>query len=234
MKNVSDAYKKANSQIQTPEDLSSSFSPLEDSLDTQSEGEGATVDSSFSTESNAPRSQSVMADVHAPDVASVSSPLHRKDDVVVQMEEEAASDQSTSTDMSWGITIRSQTLETQAHKPMDLSRRGVGGGQSQVGGVHSVANENLLESRISSATAYSVRSSSIQESTLERLSRSQYHSIPHSSQGASRHHSSTSGDQPWSWSLRSSYPGGSRDDSRSSGGSFLQELGDLPFSSSPR
>ena len=65
--------KKANSHIQTPEDLSSSFSPLEESLDTQSEGEGATVDSSSSTESNTLCSQSVAADVHAPDNAFVSS-----------------------------------------------------------------------------------------------------------------------------------------------------------------
>ncbi len=150
------------------------------------------------------------------------------------MDEEAASAQSTSADTSCGVTICSQTLETQALKPMDLSRRGVGGGQSQVGGVHSVANETLLASRMSSATAYSVCSSSVQESTLERCSQSQYHSIPHSSQGASRHHSSTSGDQPWSWSSRSSYPADSRNDNRSFRGSFLQEHGDLPFSSSPR
>ncbi len=150
------------------------------------------------------------------------------------MEEEAASAQSTSVDTGCGITVRSLALETQAQTPMDLSRRGLVGGQSYSGGVHSVTNETPLAPRTSSATTYPVHSSSVQESTLERLSHSQYHSIPHTHRGASRHHSSASRDQPWSLSSRSTYLGGSRDDSRSSRGSFLQEVGDPPYSSSPR
>ncbi len=112
MKNVSDAFKKANSQIQTPEDLSSSFSPLE-------EGEGAAVDSSSSSESNTPRSQSVAVEVHVTDNASVSSPAYTKDETVVQMEGEAASAQSTSVDTGCGVTVHSLALETQAQTPME-------------------------------------------------------------------------------------------------------------------
>ncbi len=81
--------------------------------DTQSE-EGAAVNSSSSSESNPPCSQSVTATVHVSANASFSRPSHMKDDTAVQIEGEAGLAQLTSAGPSCGIIVHSQTLETQA------------------------------------------------------------------------------------------------------------------------
>ncbi len=67
-------------------------------------------------------------------------------------------------------------LKTPTSRPESVEFRGeVRGGQTSIGGVHSVANETLLPSRAHTSTSSSVQASTHRDSTLDRLTRAQFH-----------------------------------------------------------
>ncbi len=113
-----------------------------------------------------------------------------------QQREESSSDEGSSRG-----DARSENPELLQTRRSVESRGRVGGVQSYHGGVHSVANETLLDSRPSSSSS-SVRANN-PDSTLNRLSRSQFldpHTRPIASASATR-------DVDASQALRDAYQG---------------------------
>ncbi len=211
---ASQFYKEANSQSSAPLDVSSSLSALEESLSSLAEGEGGNSNSSSAMEALSSQSQPVKttAIVHVYNPTQVSSPAHQKE-TVIQMDTDEAQGASSSTGKGMGcdVNVRSENPELQAEESIK-SRGEVRGGQSQTGGVHSVLKTTLLATRTSTITASSAQASAPQDSTLERLSHSQFYDLQ-SSRSSSRTSSSATRDVDLSQSTRATFIGDSQDTS---------------------
>ncbi len=181
MADASECYKKANAQSQAPLDASSSLSALESQF-SSSDGEGggggeATSSSAIEDSSSRNKPLKTTAIVHVSGSSQPSSPTHQKDQTVVQIDTDEADKQrelgvSSGPDegMGHGEIARSEKPDLQIRESVDFGGE-VGGGQSNIGGVHSVANETLLTSRASSSSSHA---STYRDATLECLSRSQF------------------------------------------------------------
>ncbi len=152
---------------------------------------------------------------------------------MVQMDTDEADGQklgtaSSSDEESSSGGARSENPELQARVLVELQVE-VGGGQSLYGGVHSVANETLLTSR-APFTSSSIHSSNYRDSTLDHLSRSQFHDTWSRSSKAS---ASAARDVASYQSVRAAFLG--RDASLNlSRGAALRDFEDPPLTSSPR
>ncbi len=182
MADAAQCYKKVNLQDLAPLDVSSSLSALEESPNSSSEGEEceATSFSAIEESSSQRKPVQTMATVLNVDSSQVSSQTHQKEQTVIQMETDEANGQergaasSSDEESSHGGNARSENPNLQTRGSVEF-RGEERGGQSRYGAVHSVANETLLTSRALSSTSSSIRTSTYRDSTLDYLSRAQFH-----------------------------------------------------------
>ncbi len=160
-------------------DVSSSLSAQEESACSSTEGEGGEANSSSVIKESSSQRKSVQtaADVHNVSLSQISSQVQQKEQTVIQMDTDKVvaqerGESSSSDEESSRVGVRSENPELQAREPVE-SRGRVGGVQSLHGGVLSVANETLLDSRTSSSSS-STRANIIKDSMLDHLSRSQF------------------------------------------------------------
>ena len=180
MSDAAKCFKRFNSQASAPLDVSSSLSTQEELASSSTEGEGGEANSSSAIEESSSERKSVQttADIHNIDNSSkVSSQTQQKEQTVIQMDTDGVNGQkrgeaSSSDEESSRGAVCSENPELQDRVPVE-SRGRVGGVQSLYGGVHSVANETLLNSRVSSSSS-SIRATDNRDSTLDCLSRSQF------------------------------------------------------------
>ncbi len=248
MADAAACYKKANAQASAPLGTSSSLSALEESIFFSSDGEGGETTSQSNIEESSSKGKSlqntcstrVSDPTHVSDPSQASNPTRQEEQTVVQMDTDDADKQQElgassgqGEDSRCGENAHSENPDLQTQRESVEFRGEVRVGQSNNGGVHSVANETFLPSRAHTSTSSSVQASTHSDSTLDRLSRAEFHDSR--SRGSSRASASATRDVDSLQSTRAAFLGESRDASLNvSRGAMYQDFGDPNMASFPR
>ena len=234
MSDAAKCFKSFNTQASAPLDVSSSLSAQEESSSSSTEGEGGEANPFSHIEESSSQRKSVQtaAQTHDSNVSlsQVTSQTQQQGHTVIQMDTDEVIEKqgefSSSDEESSRGDARPENPELQARAPVE-SRGRVGGVQSFHGGVHSVANETLLDPRAPSSSSSS-RADTHRDSTLDRLIQSQF--IDPRLQRSTASASATR-DVGSSQALRDPYLDAYREPS--SQGTAPRGFEDLPMTSSP-